>query len=121
MAETITIAVDRLRLRACHGVSHQERNVGNDFEVSVSLDYPPALEAAATDDLTFTVNYADLVDIVKEQMATPSQLLENVAHRIRAALVARYPRCRSGRVVVTKLLPPIPSTSLAGATVTLSW
>ncbi len=117
----ITITLDRLRIRACHGVLEQERKIGNDYEVTVSLSYPPALTAARTDELESTVNYAEIASIVRVEMGRPSQLLENVAWRIRRALVGRYPEVASGRVVVTKLLPPIEGVQLDGASVGLSW
>lgn len=117
----ITITLDRLRIRACHGVLEQERKIGNDYEVTVSLSYPPALMAALTDELESTVNYAEVASIVRAEMGQPSQLLENVAWRIRRALVGRYQEIASGRVVVTKLLPPIEGVQLDGASVGLSW
>ena len=46
-----------MRLHACHGVLKQERTVGNDYVVNVSVDYPfePALES---DDVSDTLNYS---------------------------------------------------------------
>ena len=39
------IEIEGLRLRANHGVFDRERLIGNIFEVSVSLSYPPAFKA----------------------------------------------------------------------------
>lgn len=117
----MTITVDRLRLRACHGVLEQERALGNVYEVTVSLTYPPALAAAESDDLSATINYAEVVEIVKRQMAEPSRLLEHVCGRMRRALMLKYPAVTKGKVTVTKLLPPIAGAQLAGASATLSW
>ena len=47
MSMKATIVIDGLRIRARHGVLPQERVVGNEFEVSLSLVYPPALEATS--------------------------------------------------------------------------
>lgn len=119
--ERITIAIDRLRIRACHGVSERERAVGNDYEVSVSMSYPPALQAARTDDLAQTANYAEIVRIVKAVMATDSALLEHLCGNIRQALQQSFPLSDGGCVKVVKLLPPIANVQLAGASVTLTW
>ena len=102
-----TIAVDGIRLRAYHGVLPQERKVGNVFEISLSLDYPPALNAVVSDDVAETLNYARAVEIVKEVMCEPSALLEHVAGRIHDALLAEYPDINSGKIVVAKLAPPV--------------
>ncbi|MCM1348641.1 MAG: dihydroneopterin aldolase [Firmicutes bacterium] len=120
-SETITISVNRLRLRSFHGVGEQEQCVGNDFEVSVSVCYPPALLAAKTDSIDHTLSYADIVAIVREQMDHPARLLEHVCAKLRDALTARYPAIASGKITVAKLLPPIPGVQLQDASVTLTW
>lgn len=85
------ISLEGLNIYARHGVMEQERKVGNRFVVDISLSYPPALEAARTDTLGSTINYAELVAIIKETMETPSLLLENVALRIRQTVMSRWP------------------------------
>lgn len=114
------IEIAGLRVRAFHGVGSQERLVGNDFEVSVSLDYPPALTAVQTDDVADTLNYADAIDIIKRVMSEPSALLEHVAERIRRALVEAYPAITGGRIVVSKIAPPV-SAEIAAARFVLSF
>ena len=59
------ISVEGLRIRANHGVFLQETLVGNVFEVSLRLSYPPALEAMDDDDLAHSLNYAEVIEIVK--------------------------------------------------------
>ena len=78
----VTIEVVRLSVHAFHGVGEQERVVGNDFEVSVSLDYPPAEKAVVTDDLDSTLDYGELIEIIRNVMAIPSRLLEHVCGRL---------------------------------------
>lgn len=114
-----TIAIDRLRIHAFHGLLPQETRVGNMFEVSVELQ----LEAESSVypiDIADSVNYAELAALVKEVMATPEGLLENVALKLRTALLTRWPQATGGRVAVAKLTPPIPA-QMASASVSLSW
>lgn len=117
---TAVIEIEGLRIRARHGVLPQERLVGNVFEVSVSLEYPPALKAMETDDVADTLNYADAVAIINKVMAEPSDLLEHVAGRIHKALTTAYPAIASGRITVAKPAPPIPAC-LAAARFTLEF
>lgn len=120
--ETIGISLDGLRIYARHGVMAQERSVGNLFIVDISLEYPPALQAAATDDLSRTINYAELAQVIKEQMEIPSDLIEHVAYRIRMAVVKRWPYVSAGRIRLVKPAPPIGGGfSLDGASVYISW
>lgn len=118
MAMTITVEIDRMRLRAFHGLLPQERLVGNMFEVSVSVSYPAEPGADITPDST--VCYAELANMVKKRMAEPSGLIETVALDLREAIVKRWPQVTSGSVRVSKVTPPV-SVQLHSASVTVSW
>ena len=118
-AMTGTVEINGLRLTAHHGVLPQERTVGNLFEVTVHLRYP--MEGAMRhDDLSETLNYAEAVGIIRSEMETPSQLLENVVWRIREALLARFPRIGGGMIRLAKLTPPIPA-EMADVAVRVEW
>ncbi len=117
----VTIEVNRLRIRAYHGVYEQERNVGNDFEVSLSVNYPPAIRAVDTDDIGSTLDYAELISIIRDEMAIPSALIEHVAGRIRNAVMTRFPEVSGGAVRVSKLMPPVPGVELGETAVVLVW
>ncbi len=76
--------------------------------MTVSVEIPPVY----TDDLSATVSYADIAAIVGEEMAEPSDLIEHVAVRIRAAIMERLPAVIGGvGVTVVKHKPPIPECS----------
>ena len=96
-----------MRFRAFHGVLPVEGVVGNEFSVAVTLSYHLATEAPVDDDIEGTVSYADVFEIVKEEMKTSSRLLEHVAWRIARSLVSLFPSIRSLRVRVEKVAPPI--------------
>ena len=102
-------------------VGEQERLVGNVFEVTLSVDYPPALAAAETDCLDDTLNYASLVRLVRDVMSEPSLLLEHVCGRIRRAVMAEFPDVTGGYVKVSKLLPPVAGVQMESASVVLRW
>ena len=66
------------------------------------------MEAAAESDrLEDAVNYALIYEVVAEEMAKPSDLLENVAGRIVKALEKRFPEFESFSVRVSKKRPPV--------------
>ena len=95
-----------MRLHAFHGVLEQERRVGNDYVVNVSVDYP-LHEACQSDDVRDTLNYAVLADIVKEQMNVPSSLLEHVAKRIADAVMTKFPLAETVTIDIRKVAPPM--------------
>lgn len=115
---SVVITVDRLRLFARHGVMEQERRIGNEFEVTLRITYPSDV---TRDSIDATLNYAKAVDVVREVMSEPSQLLEHVAWRISEALRSRFPAIEAIETTIVKLRPPIEGAELAGVGVTYSW
>lgn len=116
-----TIEINRLRIHARHGVMDQEYTVGNTFEISLSLETEIKPDAYADDNLTGTINYASITDIVKQEMKIPSALIENVAYRIKTAILNAYPDIQHGSVKVAKLLPPISNVELESVAVKIGW
>lgn len=108
MSDKLTgrVFVKNIRLHAFHGVMPQERITGNDYLVSVSADCPLAA-AAESDSVDDTLNYAHIYNIVKEEMALQSNLVEHVAGRIGRRVLAEFPLADNVRVKVVKLNPPM--------------
>ena len=117
---TLTVEIERMRMRAFHGVMDQERSAGNIFEVSVRLTCPTTEVSLQSDDPSTVIDYSVAADIVKAEMAIPSALLENVAWRIRRSLLEKYPMIISGTVKVAKLTPPM-NAEVAHAAAELLW
>ena len=108
MSDKLTgrVFVKNIRLHAFHGVMPQERVTGNDYLVSVSADCPLAA-AAESDSVDDTLNYAHIYNIVKEEMALQSNLVEHLAGRIGRRVLAEFPLADNVRVEVVKLNPPM--------------
>lgn len=116
---TGTVEVNGLRLMAHHGVMPQERAIGNIFEVTVHLRYPMS-GAMRNDDLDGTLNYAAVIDVIKQTMDTPSALLEHVAYRLHRELTGRFPKIQGGMIKIAKITPPIP-VELHDVAVKIEW
>lgn len=113
------IIIEGLALHGRHGVAPAERIVGNDFTFDIRLNFD-AEAAMRTDDVSDTVSYAEVIDIIRRENDIPSRLLEHLAGRIRAAITARWPRISSGRIAVYKPKPPV-SAELSRAGFVLEW
>lgn len=100
------ICLEGLRFMSRHGVMPQERVVGNEFVVDVSLRIP-CLAGVEEDNLDATVSYADVFDIVKQEMETPRMLLERVASLIRTRIMEKWPFIKGGVITICKSTPPI--------------
>jgi dihydroneopterin aldolase len=95
-----------LRFHAYHGVGAQEHVVGNDYEVSLRLKVSVE-KAMTTDDVRFTVNYAEVYGLVAKVMAEPCKLVERVAYRIGEKIFETWPQVAEVTVSVVKLNPPM--------------
>lgn len=100
------IYIRNMRLHAFHGVLPQEREVGNDYVINLSVDYPIA-KAADSDNVADTMSYADAADIIHREMAIQSNLLENVAMRIARAILNAYAEATEVTVDIMKVAPPM--------------
>lgn len=83
------ITLTGVRARGHHGVLDHEKRDGQDFVVDVVLDLDLA-DAAATDDLTRTVSYAEVAADVVARVEGPSlDLIETLAGQIAQDALAR--------------------------------
>lgn len=100
------VIIRQLRIHANHGVMEQERTVGADFTIDLEIgtDFSKAIE---TDNVADTINYARVHEIVKEEMAKPSRLLEHVAGRIVAALFREFAEAETVSLRLIKTNPPL--------------
>lgn len=100
------VVLEGLEFHAYHGIYPHERSSGNKFEVDVSVD-TCFDEAAFRDDLSGTINYEIVYEVVREEMEKPSKLLESVAHAIAARILATFDSAMRVEVALSKFNPPI--------------
>jgi 7,8-dihydroneopterin aldolase/epimerase/oxygenase len=91
-----------------HGVFEAEKREGQPFAVDVVMHVDVA-EAAAADDLTKTVNYAEVADLVAGFIMGESfDLIETLADRIARTLLESQPLTDTVEVTVHKPQAPLP-------------
>ncbi|NNL09384.1 MAG: dihydroneopterin aldolase, partial [Croceitalea sp.] len=72
------IRVNNIRVHAWHGCLKEESIIGSDYRVDVEINADLTVPSQ-TDNLKETVDYVHLNNIVKEEMAIKSKLLESVS------------------------------------------
>lgn len=100
------ICLKGLRFHAFIGVAEQERTVGNDYIADLRIRYPFG-EALESDNLSATLNYAEVFETVRDVMRCPCQLLEFAAGEIASALCRRFPDIETIDLNLTKVNPPM--------------
>ncbi|MCY9517370.1 dihydroneopterin aldolase [Paenibacillus apiarius] len=111
MIKTKVAGYDRMQFHRMeffgrHGVFQEERALGQLWYVDLDLQID-LRQAGVSDDLSDSVNYADIFYLVKSIVEGQSfQLVEALTERIAAALLEAYPKINEATVRVTKPHPP---------------
>ena len=104
------ILLENVKFYAFHGVLPQERKVGNDYQVSLRIGYDIS-RAMVSDDVNDTLNYAEVYQLLSQEMSVPSALLERVAGRIGDRLFRKFPAIQSIDLTIIKVNPPMGADS----------
>jgi 7,8-dihydroneopterin aldolase/epimerase/oxygenase len=103
-----TIHLKKLRFHGRHGVLPEEAALGQPWIIDLDLVVDIA-QAAATDDLEQTVNYADVYSLCQDIVVNERfALIETLANHILSSVLAAHPRVRAATVTVHKPHVPIP-------------
>lgn len=103
------IHIREMTFYAYHGALEEETRLGQRFQANVSIATNLS-QAGQTDELAYTINYAEVYTICEEIIeGAPVQLIETLAERIAATILERFaPKARGVRVELIKPDPPIP-------------
>ncbi len=91
---------------AHHGCLKEETAIGSEYRVDISVDADLST-ASLSDKLSDTVDYVHINHIVKEEMNSPSKLLEHVGQRIIDRIFKEITIVDKAKVWVSKINPPI--------------
>ena len=101
-----TISVEGIQVYAYHGCLPEEGIIGGNYLVDVHMT-TDFTEAAANDDLEKTIDYVEVYQIVKEEMAIRSKLIEQVGQRILDKINDKFKTLISCKIKIIKLNPPM--------------
>lgn len=100
------ISLEGIEFYAYHGFYPEERKIGNKYEVDVKIKTDIG-NSATTDQLSETIDYGQIYNLIKTEIEIPTKLLEKIAHRIIESLLLNYPNVITVEVNVSKFNPPI--------------
>jgi 7,8-dihydroneopterin aldolase/epimerase/oxygenase len=103
----LSIHLHKVIIHAYHGVYAEEKVLGNDFLVDVSVNYHPSKYPVTT--IENTIDYVALYDLVKKRMSIATPLLETVASEIALEILAQFSLSVTVNIAIKKLHPPIPA------------
>ena len=94
------ILLKEIRCYAYHGVAPQENLIGNEYIIDLKLKVNIS-KAAQTDEVTDTVNYAEVHHVIMTEMAVPSK------GRIVEKLFQQFPTIEEIELRLSKRNPPM--------------
>lgn len=100
------ILVEGIKIYAYHGCLEEEGKIGCNYIVDVAIE-TDFTDAAKADDLKKTIDYVVVYDVVKQQMAIRSKLIEQVGQRILNELKKQFSTIKKVEVKLSKLNPPM--------------
>jgi dihydroneopterin aldolase len=103
----MTIALHGAEFFAWHGFYPEEQKLGTKFIVDVEVDFRPVTAGIRQDDITHTVDYEQLYEIVCEEMKITRKLIETVAQSIADGIKAKYAFADRIMVKLKKVHPPM--------------
>lgn len=112
------IKLEQLKFYAHHGVTSEERKIGGEYLVNVSMIVELDKSSYKDDKLDGTIDYSKIYDIIKNEMKISSNLLEHLAYRIKQAIITKYDKVKDTTICITKINPPM-QADCKGATIEL--
>lgn len=100
------IRIQNLTVFANHGVLPEERVLGQKFLISAEL-HLDTRAAGMQDDLTRTVNYAQVCSFICQQMQQTFQLIEAAAEHLAQGILREYPLVRRVDLELAKPWAPV--------------
>ncbi|MBD1383197.1 dihydroneopterin aldolase [Metabacillus arenae] len=102
------IYVTGMEFYGYHGVYQEENKLGQRFRVDLTAQLD-LKKAGTTDDLEYTVSYADLYKLCKNVVeGKPYKLVEAVAEKISEEVLRNFNHIQSCTIKLIKPDPPIP-------------
>ncbi len=100
------LILEDMEFYAYHGCFKEEQQIGGRFIVNMEISLNTE-EAESNDNLSGTINYQDVYDMIGTQMQIKSKLLENVGRRILDAIIEKFDFIEHAKIKISKLNPPI--------------
>ena len=99
------VSLEGVRFFAYHGFYPEEQILGTEFIIDVDTELE--VFTAGEDEISNTVNYEKLFQIISVEMKTPRKLLETVAHAILEQIRHEFLAVKNIRVLIRKMHPPL--------------
>ncbi len=113
----LTISLEQLQFHSPIGFYKEERILGNEFSVDIDIQIEEGKSSISQ--LTETIDYAQVYDLIKKEMAKEERLIETVAQNCIQNIKKQWESIKGIEIIIRKLHPPLQG-EVGCAKVTLS-
>jgi dihydroneopterin aldolase len=103
----LNIYLHKLLFYSYHGVHEEEKVLGGEYEVDLTVNFQPS--SLPVKHLDETVNYVTLYSVVKKRMEQPTPLIETIATELATQILEQFHLIEQVEISIKKLHPPIAS------------
>ncbi len=100
----VTVKINKLKLYGYHGLYKEESIIGADFEINFYADYE---ERGIITNIEHTINYVEIVEIIKKEFTIRYDLLESLAQQIAMHVYNEFPFVKNINISIEKLNAPM--------------
>jgi dihydroneopterin aldolase len=100
------ISIEGMEFFSYHGHFEEETVIGTRFMIDLYIETDTSA-AEKSDKLHDTINYQEVYLVIKQEMKTPSHLIEHVARRIVDAVKQNFDGIESLKLKLRKMNPPL--------------
>ena len=100
-----TIQLVDILLHGYHGLFEEEKLVGNTFKINVTVVYQPSNFPITN--LSDTIDYGAVFQILKSQMQVATPLLETLAANFCTSVFEKFTTAQEISIHIQKMVPPI--------------
>lgn len=101
----LSIHLHNIIIFAHHGLYEEEKILGNEFELNISIKHSP--QRLPVLHIADTVDYVSVLELVKKRMAIPTPLLETVVTDIAQKILAQFSLAEEVFISIRKKYPPV--------------
>jgi|LakMenE01Jun11ns_1017448.scaffolds.fasta_scaffold9915349_3 dihydroneopterin aldolase len=95
------ISLNDVHFFGYHGIYEEEKILGNTFIVNLYVDFSPAQNVIRN--ISETIDYVTLFELVKARMAKPTPLLETIVTELAESILTNFSLVHTVFVKITKL------------------
>ena len=101
----LSIHLHNIIIFAHHGIYEEEKILGNEFELNITIKHSP--QQLPVKHLSDTVDYVSVYELVKKRMGVSTALLETVATDIAQKILAQFSLAEEVFISIRKIHPPV--------------